>query len=131
MGVINLCREYTDPRDEPKIEPKCVIGDNTKIEPIHDNLATTQYGRFGIEVKIGSLTKNDGSISWAVISRGVGRYVTELSMVCTELRYVERITLTMGRPVPHINSHAQSASINMEIRTFPLWTECLHDVSRS
>ena len=42
-------------------------------------LETEQYARYGIEVKIGSLTK-DGSTSCVVISRGVGRYDTKLSM---------------------------------------------------
>ena len=44
----------------PKSEPKGVLGDNTKIRPSRDVLVTGQHGRYGIEVKIESLTE-DGS----------------------------------------------------------------------
>ena len=65
-----------------KAEPKGVIGDNTKMGPIYNVLVTRHHGRHGIEVLMDSLA-SDGSKSWVVISKGVGRCVTELSTECT------------------------------------------------
>ena len=69
-----------------------VIGNNTKLEPVHDVVATVQYGGYGVEVEMDSLAK-DGSQSWVVISRSVERYVTKLYLDCTEPMQVDTSTL--------------------------------------
>ena len=56
---------------------------------------------------------NDGSQSWVVISRGVDRYVTELSTACTQsmrpnVHACVSTAHSTGRPVADMTGHAQS-----------------------
>ena len=51
-----------------------------------------------MEIKIDASAK-DGSRSWVVISWGVERYVTELSLDCTDTMHVDADTLSTGKPV--------------------------------
>ena len=82
-GAISPCREFTHSRDDDKSYPKGITGNGTRIGPALDVLVTEQCNRYGIEMRIDSLVQ-DGSQSWVVISRGVERQVTELSLDCTE-----------------------------------------------
>ena len=77
--AISPCREYTHSRDDDKSYPKGITGNGARV----DVLVTEQCNRYGIEMRIESLVQ-DGSQSWVVISRGVERQVTELSLDCFE-----------------------------------------------
>ena len=113
IGTRNSCREYTKPRDEVCAEPKGVIGDNTRIGPIRDMLVTRQYGPYGVQVLIDSLA-HDLSKSWVFISRGVERYVTELSTKRTHPCTLTSVQTVRGDPqrtwrnghnqVPHLTA---------------------------
>ena len=57
---------------------------HTIFGPIFDAKITLHYGRFGVEVQSDSVS-GDGTKSWVVISRGVGRYVTkDAKSPCTQ-----------------------------------------------
>ena len=80
-GFTTTCREHFAMREDPTAEAKCVLGDDTILGPIHDK--TLDYTMYDTAVRCRSLVLNeDGTNSWAVISRGVGRYVTEISTRC-------------------------------------------------
>ena len=68
------CREYTFPRDDPASEPKGWIQGDTRIGPILDVTTSFQHFKFGVEVRIKSVNKDD-SYSWVRISYGTTRYV--------------------------------------------------------
>ena len=63
------CREYTLPRDEEASQPKRWIQGNTKIEPVLDIATCCLQGKYGVEIRIISMNK-DNSHSWARISHG-------------------------------------------------------------
>ena len=63
------------PRNDHRSESKLFIRGNTKICPSQDD---KQFDRRGIEIKMDFMQK-DGTQSWMVSSRDVGRHVTELS----------------------------------------------------
>ena len=67
-----------------------------KLSTERPAVVTKQHGRHIFEVKIDSSAK-DGSTSMAVISRSVERYLTELSMECTEAMKVHTGTPSMMR----------------------------------
>ena len=68
------CREYTLPRDDPASEPKGWIRGNTRIGPILEVTTSFQHLKYGVEVRIESVNK-DNSHSWVRISYGTVRYV--------------------------------------------------------
>ena len=70
------CREYTLPRDDPASEPKGWIQGNTRIGPILEVTTSFQHFKFGVEVRIQSVNK-DNSHSWVRISYGTVRYVND------------------------------------------------------
>ena len=57
------CREYTLPRDERLTEPKGWIRGNTKIGPVLEVITCCLQGKYGVEIRIESVTK-DNSHSW-------------------------------------------------------------------
>ena len=63
------CREYTLPRDEEASEPKGWIRGNTKIGPVLEVATCCLHGKYGVEIRIMSMTK-DNSHSWVRISHG-------------------------------------------------------------
>ena len=71
------CREQTLPRDEKSSGPKGWIRGNTKIGPVLE--VTTSYiqGKFGVEIRIEFVNK-DNSHSWVIISHGLNKLVTTL-----------------------------------------------------
>ena len=72
------CREYTLPRDEKSSDPKGWIRRNTKIGPVLAVTISYLQGKYGVEIRIESLSK-DNSYSWVRISHGLNKLVTNLS----------------------------------------------------
>ena len=70
------CREYTLPRDEKSSDPKGRIRGNTKVEPVMEVTASYLQGKFGVEVRMESVNK-DNSHSWVRISHGLNKLVTD------------------------------------------------------
>ena len=71
-------RECTLPRDEKSSDPKGWIRGNTKIGPVLEVTASYLQGKYGAEIRIESLNK-DNSHSWSRISHGLNKFVTDLS----------------------------------------------------
>ena len=61
------CREYTLPRDESLSQPQGWIRGNTKIEPVLEVTTCCLHGKYGVEIRIESVNK-DNSHSWVRIS---------------------------------------------------------------
>ena len=57
------CREYTLPRDDPASQPKGWIQGNMRIGPVLEVTTSFQHFKYGIEIRIGSLSQDD-SHSW-------------------------------------------------------------------
>ena len=72
------CREYTLPRDEDSSEPKGWIQGNTKIGPVLEVTTCCLQCKYGVEVKIESMNK-DNSQSWVRISHGLNKLVTNFN----------------------------------------------------
>ena len=72
------CREYTLPREENLSEPKGWIRGNTKIRPVLEVTTSCLQGKFGVEIRIESVNK-DNYHSWVRISHGLNKFVTDLS----------------------------------------------------
>ena len=72
------CREYTLPRDEKSSDPKGWIRGNTKIGPVLEVTASYLQGKYGVEIRIKSMNK-DNSHSWVRISHGLNKLVTDLN----------------------------------------------------
>ena len=72
------CREYTLPRDEEASQPKGWIQGNTKIGPILEVATCCLHGKYGVEIRIMSMNK-DNSHSWVRISHGSNKFVTNLN----------------------------------------------------
>ena len=71
------CREYTLPKDEKSPDPKGWIRGNTKNGPVLEVTTSYLQGKFGVEIRIESLNK-DNSHSWVRISHGLKKLVTVL-----------------------------------------------------
>ena len=70
------CREYTLPRDDKSSQPKGWIRGNTRIGLVLEVTTSFQHFKYGIEVRIESVNK-DNSHSWVRISYGTVRYVSD------------------------------------------------------
>ena len=70
------CREYTLPRDDKASQPKGWIRGNTRIGPILEVTTSFQHFKYGIEIRIESVNK-DNSHSWVRISYGTVKYVND------------------------------------------------------
>ena len=79
------CRECILPRDEKSTDPKGWIRGNTKIGPVLE--VTTNYlqGKYGVEVRIESVNK-DNFHSWVRISHGLNKLVTSTKSTTTTSR---------------------------------------------
>ena len=71
------CREYKLPRDDKSTDPKGWIRGNTKIEPVLEVTTSYLQGKYGVEIRIESVNK-DNSHSWVRISHGLNKTVTDL-----------------------------------------------------
>ena len=67
------CREYTLPRDEKSSDPKGWIRGNTKIGPVLEVTTSYLQGKYGVEIGIESVNK-DNSHSWVRISHGLNKW---------------------------------------------------------
>ena len=70
------CREYTLPRDDKASQPKGWIRGNTRIGPVLEVTTSFQHFKYGIEVRIESVNK-DNSHSWVRSSHGTVKYVND------------------------------------------------------
>ena len=77
-------REYTLPRDDGSSQPRGWIQRNTRIGPVLE--VTTSYlcGKYGIDIKIWSLSQ-DNSHSWVRISHGTNKNVVDSNYNNTEV----------------------------------------------
>ena len=71
-------REYTLSRDEEASQPKGWIHGNTKIEPVLEVAICYLHGKYGVEIRIVSMNK-DNSHSWVRISHGSNKFVMNLN----------------------------------------------------
>ena len=71
------CRDYTLPRDETSTDPKGWIRGNTKIGPVLQVTTSYLQGKYGVEIGIASVNK-DNSHSSVRISHGLNKLVTDL-----------------------------------------------------
>ena len=71
------CREYTLPRDEKSSDPEGWIRGSTKIGPVLEVATSYLSGKYGVEIRIESVNKNN-SHSWVRISHGLTKLVTDL-----------------------------------------------------
>ena len=78
------CREYTLPRNEKSSQAKGWIHGNTIIGPVLEVTTSCLHGKYGIEVKIWSLSGNN-SQSWVRISNGSTKFVTDSNFNNTEV----------------------------------------------
>ena len=72
------CQEYTLPRDENHLTQKGWIRGNTKIGPVLEVTTCCLQGKYGVEIRIKSLNK-DNSHSWVRTSHGLNTLVTNLN----------------------------------------------------
>ena len=72
------CREDTLPRDDNLSEPKGSIRGNTKIGPVLEVTTCCLQGKYGVEIRIESISK-DNTHSWVRISHGLNKLVTNLN----------------------------------------------------
>ena len=77
------CREYTLPRDDKASQPKGWIRGNTRIGPVLEVTTSFQHFKYGIEIRIKSVNRDD-SHSWVRISYGTVKYVTDSTEDNTE-----------------------------------------------
>ena len=82
------CREYTLPREEESSQPKGWIQENTKIGPVLEVATCYLHGKYGVEIKIMSLNR-DNSHSWVRISHGSNKFVMDLSNIEQEIPEVQ------------------------------------------
>ena len=59
-------------------QPRGWIQGNTKIRPVLEVAASYLQGKYGVEIRIQSVNK-DNSHSWVRISHGLNKLVTDLS----------------------------------------------------
>ena len=78
------CREYTLPRDDGSSQPRGWIQGNTRIGPVLEVTTSYLWGKYGIEIRIWSLSQ-DNSHSWVRISHGTNKYVVDSNYNNTEV----------------------------------------------
>ena len=72
------CREYTLPREAEASQPKGWIQGNTKIGPVLEVTTCYLQGRYGGEIRIMFMNK-DNTHSWVRISHGSVKFVMNLN----------------------------------------------------
>ena len=78
------CREYTLPRDDEASQPRGWIQGNTKIGPVLEVTTSYLHGKYGVEIRIMSLSR-DNTDSWVRISHGSNEFVMDLNNNDTEI----------------------------------------------
>ena len=56
------CREYTLPKEEKSYDPKGWIRVNSKIGPVLDVTTSYLQGKYGVEIRIESVSKEQFSL---------------------------------------------------------------------
>ena len=70
------CREYTLPRNDELSQPKGWIQGNTKIGPVLEVTTSCLYGKYGVEIRIWSLSE-DNTQFWVRISHGSNKFMID------------------------------------------------------
>ena len=78
------CREYTLPREVGASQPKRWIQRNTKIGPVLEVATSYLLGKYGVEIRIMSLSR-DNTHSWVRVSHGSNKFVMNLNNNETEI----------------------------------------------
>ena len=78
------CREYTLPRDGGSSQPRGWIQGETRIGPVLEVTTSYLWGKYGIEIRIWSLSQ-DNSHFWVRISHGTNKYVVDSNYNNTEV----------------------------------------------
>ena len=78
------CREDTLPREEGASHPRGWIQGNTKIGPVLEVATSCLHGKYGVEIRIGSLSE-DNTHSWVRISHGSNKCVMDSNDNDTEV----------------------------------------------
>ena len=78
------CREYTLPQDDPASQAKGWIQGNMRIGPVLEVTTSFQHFKYGIEIRIWSVSQDD-SQSWVRISYGTVKYVVDSIQDNTEI----------------------------------------------
>ena len=78
------CREYTLHRNDGSSQPKGWIQGDTRIGPVLEITTSYLYGKYGIEIRIWSLSK-DNFQSWVIISHGSNKFVIDSNYNNTEV----------------------------------------------
>ena len=71
-------REYTLSRDEKSTDPKGWIRGNTKIGPLLEVTTCCLQGKYGVEIRITSLSRDD-THSWVRIAHDLNKLITNLN----------------------------------------------------
>ena len=128
------CREYTLPRDEGTSEPKGWIRGNTKIGPALEVATCCLHGKYGVEIRIMSMNK-DNSHSSVGISHGSNNFVTNLNNNEQEISEVqlEEYALKLNASDFACRSKAKAKPQRREpagssIKTIPIRERTLTDV---
>ena len=79
-----LVANTTLPREEEASQPKGWIQGNTKIGPVLEVATSYLHGKYGVEIRIWSLNK-DNTHSWVRISHGSNKFVMNLNHNETEI----------------------------------------------
>ena len=69
-------REHTPPRNDGSPQPKGWIQGNTKIGPVLEATTSCLYGKYGVEIRIWSLSE-DNTQSWVRISHGSNKFAID------------------------------------------------------
>ena len=75
-GMAHLCREYSLPRDDPRIRARGWIRRNTKNGPVLNTHVCNHEDRDSVEIQVRFLFQ-DRTASWVRIVNGIERYVHE------------------------------------------------------
>ena len=120
-------------RDEETSEPKCWIRGNTKIGPVFEVATCCLYGKYGFEIRIMSMNK-DNSHSWVRISHGLDKLVTNLNNNEQETSEMQFEDYALKLNVSDFASRSKAKakpqrrdSASSSTRTFPIrertWTD--------
>ena len=101
-GGAGVCREQSLPRDEDSSLVGWIRG-HTKIGP-REVRVTNHLEQYGTAIQVKSL-KNDGSLSWIVISRGLKKYVEEIYEENRESLDHEEVATRSGTEKPVATKH--------------------------
>ena len=78
------CREYTLLQDDESSQSRGWIQGNSRIGPVMEVTTSYMYGKYGIEIRIWSLSQ-DNSHSWVRISHGSNKYAVDSNYNNTEV----------------------------------------------